>query len=117
MAHSLHRRFSCPVELALEVLGGKWKTVILSHLKQGSLRYAELRSLIPALTDKMLSQRLKDLEELGLIAHHKTGARGARSVYELTPRGRSLGPALQGLYDWGTSIAGELGATIEPDRR
>jgi DNA-binding HxlR family transcriptional regulator len=113
VAHSLRRKFSCPVELALEILGGKWKTVILSHLKQRSLRYAELRALIPALTDKMLTQRLQDLEELDLVVRHKSGGRGARSRYELTARGKSLRPVLQGLYDWGDRIAGEVGATIE----
>jgi len=111
--YSLHRKFSCPVELALEVLNGKWKTVILAHLKQGSLRYAELRLLIPSLSDKMLTERLRDLEEFGLILRHKHGGRGAPSRYELTRRGRSLGPVLQGLYDWGESIADEVGATIE----
>lgn len=62
MAHSLHQKFSCGVELALEIVSGKWKPVILAHLKEGTLRYAELRALIPALSDKMLAQRLKDLE-------------------------------------------------------
>src|SRR5215510_6232672 len=104
--YSLRRKFSCPVELALEVLGGKWKTVILAHLKERSLRYAELRLLIPSLSDKMLTERLKDLEELGLVVRHKRGGRGSPSRYELTRRGRTLSPVLQGLYDWGEHIAG-----------
>jgi DNA-binding HxlR family transcriptional regulator len=111
--YSLHRKFTCPVELALEVLNGKWKTVILAHLKQGSLRYGELRFLIPSLSDKVLSERLRDLEDLGLIVRHKGGGRGSPSRYALTRRGRTLSPVLQGLYDWGESIAGEVGATIE----
>src|SRR5262245_2479824 len=114
MVHSLHRRFSCPVELALEILGGKWKTVILAYLKQGSLHYAELRALIPRMSDKVLTERLRDLEELGLVVRHKSGGRGAPSLYELTGRGESLGPVLQGLYDWGARIAPEVGATVEP---
>jgi DNA-binding HxlR family transcriptional regulator len=114
MAHSLRRRFSCPVELALEILDGKWKPVILAHLKQRPLRYAELRALIPALSDKMLAQRLRDLEELGLVVRHKRGGRGAPSLYELTARSDSLRPALQALHDWGAQIAGEVGAIVEP---
>src|SRR5262245_30641120 len=113
MVHSLRRKFSCPVELALEVLGGKWKTVILAYLKQGALHYTELRALIPGLSDKVLTERLRDLEELGLVVRHKSGGRGAPSRYELTGRGKSLGPVLQGLYDWGASIAPEFGATVE----
>ena len=55
MAYSLRRTFSCHVELALEILNGKWKPVILGHLKQGALRFSELSTLIPALSDKMLA--------------------------------------------------------------
>jgi DNA-binding HxlR family transcriptional regulator len=114
MATRLQRKFTCGVELALEVLGGKWKPVILAHLKEGTLRYAELRALIPALSDKILTQRLTDLEELGLVVRHKRGGRGAPSSYELTSRAMSLGPALQTLYEWGEQIAKEVGAVIEP---
>ena len=117
MSQSLRRRFSCPVEVTLEVLNGKWKTVILAHLKERSMRYTELRALIPSLSDKMLSQRLRDLEELGLVVRHKDGGRGARSHYQLTPRGASLRPVLQSIYDWGESIAAEVGATIETPGR
>lgn len=114
MAHSLQRKFSCGVELSLELLGGKWKPVILAHLKEGALHYGELRALIPRLSDKMLTQRLRDLEEQGLVTRSKTGGRGARSAYSLTRRGQSLRPALQALHDWGEAIAGEVGAMIEP---
>jgi DNA-binding HxlR family transcriptional regulator len=69
---------------------------------------------IPALSDKVLAQRLRDLEELGLVLRHKRGAGGSRSRYELTPRGESLRPVLQALYDWGELIAPEVGAFIEP---
>ena len=52
------RLYGCPVEFALDALGGKWKTVIIARIKQGPLRYSELRRLIPSLSDKMLTQRL-----------------------------------------------------------
>ena len=116
MPKQLRRTFSCPVELALEILGGKWKTVILSYLKERSMRYAELRTQLPALSDKMLTQRLRDLEALELVIRHKRGGRGAESRYELTARGRSLSPVLQGLYEWGTQLAPEVGAVITPPR-
>lgn len=117
MANSLQRSFSCPVELTLAMVSGKWKPVILAHLKQGSLHYSELRTLIPALSDKVLTQRLKDLEELGLVLRHKQGARGSPSRYELTARGKTLRPVLQALYDWGELIAPSVGALIEPSQR
>ena len=104
------------VELTLEIVTGKWKPVILAHLKQGSLHYSELRMRIPALSDKVLTQRLRDLEELGLVLRHKRVAGGSRSRYELTQRGESLRPGLQALYDWGELIAPEVGAFIQPAR-
>lgn len=111
MAPSLARRFSCPVELALEVLGGKWKPVILAHLKTQPLSYAELRRRIPRLSEKMLTQRLRDLLEQELIVQEREGRRG---LYRLTARGRSLGPVLQAMHDWGSGMAGALGAILEP---
>lgn len=117
MPHSLRGTYSCPVEFALEMLNGKWKPVILAHLKEGTLRYGQLRALVPKLSDKMLAQRLKDLEEQGLVARQKRGARGAPSSYRLTARGLSLAPALQALYDCGERIAREVGATIERPNR
>lgn len=108
--------FSCPVELSLAVLGGKWKTVVLAHLKQGSLRYGDLRARTPSLSDKVLSERLQDLQAQGLVSRRKSGRRGSPSTYELTPRGRSLGAVLQALYDWGAEAAPSLGVTIEAPR-
>lgn len=105
--------FSCPVEVSLAILGGKWKTVILAHLKEGPRRYGELRARIPSLADKVLNQRLRDLEAQGLVSRRKAGRRGSPSTYELTRRGRSLGGVLQALYDWGEEAAPSLGVTID----
>jgi DNA-binding HxlR family transcriptional regulator len=113
MAPSLQRKFSCPVEVTLEMVSGKWKPVILAHLKQGALRYTELRSLMPAISEKVLTQRLKDLEELELVQRKQPGGRGRPSHYQLTARGRSLRAVLQAMYDWGELIAPQVGALIE----
>jgi DNA-binding HxlR family transcriptional regulator len=118
MAASLARVYSCHVELALEILGGKWKPVILAHLKEGPLRYGELRTRIGSrLSDKMLTQRLDDLEEQGLVSRTKHGGRGARSIYRLTPRAEALRPALQVLHDWGEKMAVEVGAVVRQEAR
>lgn len=114
MTRRSRQQFSCGVELALEVLGGKWKSVILAHLKEQPLRYGELRARIPALSDKMLTERLRDLERLGLVGKHKAGRRGSPSIYRITARAESLRPALTALNDWGRSVAGEFGAQIVP---
>jgi DNA-binding HxlR family transcriptional regulator len=108
----MRRVYACPVELALDVLGGKWRTVILARLKQGPQRYADLRRLTPGMSDKMLTQRLRELVERGFVAR-RAGA------YVLTGRGASARRVLQALYDWGTEVAPDFDARIElpPKRR
>ena len=114
MGSMLRRQFSCGVELALAIVGGKWKPVILAHLKQGPLRYGDLRRLIPGLSDKMLAQRLRELEAFGLVTRRKSGGRGARSVYALTARVQALRPALAALNAWGLKMSADVGATVVP---
>src|SRR5215472_15430784 len=105
MAKRLSKHFHCATEFTLEVLGGKWKTVILCFLKQRSCRYAELRRLVPRLSDKVLSERLRDLVESGLVARKR---QGRVDVYALTSRGRTLSDPLRHLYDWGLKHAAEF---------
>src|SRR5215467_13669630 len=77
----LPKKFHCSTEFTLHVLGGKWKTVILCYLKERPLRYADLRKLVPTLSDKMLTQRLHDLVDAGLIARTTVGGKGNTDVY------------------------------------
>jgi DNA-binding HxlR family transcriptional regulator len=107
----LPRTFGCAVELSLELLGGKWKPIILARLKDGPLHYGELRRLIPSLSDKMLTERLADLQAVGLITALSEEDGGG---YRLSARGESLRPVLQALYDWGEAQASELGVAIRP---
>jgi DNA-binding HxlR family transcriptional regulator len=107
----LVRTFGCPSEFTLHVLGGKWKTVILCYLKQGPLHYAELRRLIPSLSDKVLTERLGDLTERGLVEKRHVAGR-PRGVYVLTATGKSLGVALVELYRWGEKHAALFGVTV-----
>ena len=103
------RLFGCPVELALSLIGGKWKTIILARLKQGPLRYGELRRMVPDLAEKVLTQRLRELEADGFITRVST-AGGRATRYSLSDHGRSLSPALEALYTWGEHAARETGA-------
>jgi len=96
------RRYGCPVEFSIDLLSGKWKTVILSRLKLRPMRYGELREAIPALSDKILTERLRDLGAAGFVKQERSG--GA-SRYCLTRRGEMLKPMLQALYDWGENNA------------
>jgi DNA-binding HxlR family transcriptional regulator len=113
MANRLPKTVSCPVELSLAILAGKWKPVLLAHLKDGALRYSELRSRIPRLSDKILTERLRDLEERGLLRRRKVGGPQRYWVYELTDEGQSLRPVLEALYAWGERAAPRFGVKIE----
>ena len=112
MAKKLARTFGCPVEFTLQVLSGKWTTVILCYLKQEPLRYGDLRRLIPTLSDKVLTARLADLSERGLVEKKRLGGQ-PREVYVLTPRCKSLGVAFDELYRWGEKHAAVFGVTYQ----
>lgn len=103
--------YNCPVELALDVIGGKWRVVLLAHLKERSHHYGELRRKVPGISEKMFVQRLRELQEAGLVARAEVPP---HVEYSLTEEGRSLGPALQALYDWGVQRATRTGTVIAP---
>jgi len=107
------KRYSCPVEVTIDVIGAKWAPVILAHLKQQPLRYAQLRRLMPRTSEKMLAQRLRELEAGGLVRRRADSTIPPRVDYALTEEGRTLAPVLQALYDWGAEWAEENGITIE----
>ena len=105
--NNLPRSVSCPVELSLMLISGKWKPVILAHLKERPLRYGELRRLVPRLSQKMLTQRLAELQALGLVARISR-----EGVYALTEKAEGLRPVLQNLYDWGEIQGRERGISF-----
>ncbi|MGA5305104.1 winged helix-turn-helix transcriptional regulator [Nucisporomicrobium flavum] len=100
------------MELTTDVIGGRWRTVILSRLKEGVHRYGELRRLVPGISEKMLSQRLRELEADGLITRRDLGTAAPHVEYDLTEEGRSLTPVLQALYDWGVARAARTGVEV-----
>jgi DNA-binding HxlR family transcriptional regulator len=110
----MSKRYHCPVELAVDVIGGKWRSVILSHLKEGVHRYGELRRRMPDVSEKMLTQRLRELEADGLVMRRDLGTTPPHVEYRLTDEGHSLAPVLQALYDWGVARAERTGTPIEP---
>lgn len=98
----------------MNVIGGKWTPVILSHLKQQPLRFSQLSRLIPDITEKMLTQRLRSLEADGIVNRTVVGNTPPHVRYDLSDAGHSLGSVLQALYDWGGDRAAALGLAIEP---
>lgn len=110
MSPSPRKHYGCVTEFALDVLGGKWKTIILAYLMVEPLRYGQLRKLLPRLSDKVLTQRLKELESAGLIKRPPARVTG---VYSLSSRGQSLCDVLAHLCDWGKNNAKAFGVTYD----
>ena len=92
----------CPrLHEAVELVGKRWTGAILAVLLQGGrMRFSEIAQAVPALSDRLLSERVKELEKRGMVARRVGGASPARVEYELTPMGRDLAPALSELEAW-----------------
>lgn len=93
--------FTCPVEATIQLIGGKYKAVILWHLMNQTLRYSELHRLMPKATDKMLAQQLRELENAGLIYRKVYPVVPPKTEYSLTDFGKSLAPILDEMCSWG----------------
>ena len=91
----------CSVERALSLIDGKWKIVILHKLLRGTLRFNEIRRRIPAVTQRMLTHQLRELEGDGLIVRTVFAQVPPRVEYSLSARGQSLEPVLMALKHWG----------------
>ncbi|BCB02665.1 transcriptional regulator [Bacillus sp. KH172YL63] len=95
-------KLKCSIEYTLKKIGGKWKTVILWHLgTDGTLRYNELRKLLPGVAHKVLSQQLKELEEDGFILRTQYDTIPPKVEYSMTPLGTTLMPILKQMHSWG----------------
>ncbi|MBK0021477.1 winged helix-turn-helix transcriptional regulator [Ochrobactrum sp. SD129] len=105
MTKPKHSRFDCSpgcaVEAAISLIDGKWKSVVLYHLLDGTLRFNELRRQIPGVTQRMLTNQLRELEEDGLIERKVYAQVPPKVEYSLSPLGRSIEPILLALKDWG----------------
>ena len=105
--------YGCPVEVPVSVVGGKWKLVILFYLLQQPRRTGELRRLIPAITQKMLTQQLRELEADGLVSRTVYDQVPPKVVYDVRRAERArLDELLQALCGWGLYWAGQTGARI-----
>lgn len=93
---------NCPVTIALSVIGGKWKVIILWHLQDGVKRFGELQRQVKGISQKMLTQELRDLEESGLVSRKVYPVVPPKVEYSLTETGWSLKPVLEQLCAWGT---------------
>jgi len=102
--------FGCPVEACLEVIGGKWKGVILFHLLGGTKRFNELRRLMPAVTQRMLTRQLRELENDQIVERKIYPEVPPRVEYTLSDFGKTLEPILKTLQKWGMQYLNEITA-------
>ena len=110
------KNYPCTVSLTMDLVGGKWKAVILYHLKDGMKRYNELRKEIPTVTEMTLSLQLKQLEKDGLISRKVYGNKPPiKVVYSLTNLGKSFVPILDAITEWGNKVVTEKGAFISAE--
>ncbi len=97
--------YPCCASLTMGIIGGKWKTVILYHLMDKTLRYSELRKTMPTVTERTLSLQLRALEDDGLIKRKVyTSKPPLRVEYSLTDFGKTLLPIIQSIADWGDFV-------------
>ncbi|MFC4055438.1 winged helix-turn-helix transcriptional regulator [Actinomadura syzygii] len=94
---------SCPVEITLAALRGRWTALVLLELLHGPRSFSQLAQALPTLSDKVLTDRLGQLVEAGALDRHRTPGWPPRVRYVLTDRGRALAPVLQALWDWGSN--------------
>ena len=108
--------YHCALDVTMELVGGKWKTIVLWYLRKDRKRFSELRKLIPGITEKMLSMQLRRLEKDGFVSRTVYPEVPPRVEYALTAHGKTLLPLLEEIAAWGRMIGKKYG-TIEKVER
>ncbi|MBM7587651.1 DNA-binding HxlR family transcriptional regulator [Bacillus pakistanensis] len=102
IVRDFNQTFNCEKELTLSVIGGKWKMIILWYLgKEGTKRFSELKALLPNITQKMLTNQLRELEADQIIHREVYPIVPPKVEYSLTEHGETLIPILESMYEWG----------------
>lgn len=108
------KEYTCSFEFALDIVSGKWKGLILWHLSYGTLRYSEIRKNLGKITEKMLTQTLRDLEKHKLITRKVYPVVPPKVEYTITEDGKKLMPIFEQMMVWGDEVGGKIGTIIEP---
>jgi len=109
--------YHCAMDVTMNFIGGKWKTVVLWYLRDDILRFGELKKRIPQITEKMLSLQLKALEKDGLVTRKVYPQIPPKVEYFLTEEGKSLIPLLQELAKWGRNKGNSAGDLVLVNRK
>jgi DNA-binding HxlR family transcriptional regulator len=103
----LKKKYNCPVEASIDVIGGKWKPLILWALKEETLRFCEIEDELPQITQKMLTKQLRELESDGMISRKVYAEVPPKVEYSLTASGKTIIPILELLCSWGEKTFGD----------
>ncbi|HEU5380549.1 MAG TPA: helix-turn-helix domain-containing protein [Ktedonobacteraceae bacterium] len=106
-------QYGCAVEATADIIGGKWKAVILYYLFEGPKRFNELRRLLPSVTQRMLTLQLRELEQDGIVHREIYKEVPPKVEYSLTQFGTSLGPIIVQMLDWGEQYMEQIQARKE----
>ena len=103
---------ACPVETTLSLISNRWKVLILRELFLGTRRFGELKKALNDISQKVLTENLKDMAEQGLISRRVYAEVPPRVEYSLTPLGESLRPVLRAMFDWGVAYKQQSGEEV-----
>ncbi|MCA1526808.1 winged helix-turn-helix transcriptional regulator [Bradyrhizobium yuanmingense] len=115
----------CPIEEVMQILSGRWPTLLIYYLKQGTKRFSDLRRDNPTISHRMLALELRKLEDAGIVSRTEFGGYPLRVEYDLTPAGHALVPLIDALGNWWASVSagadgedrrGEVGASATTQR-
>ncbi len=99
---TLKKKYHCPVEAVIDLIGGKWKPLILWALRDGTLRFSQIEGALHGITQKMLTKQLRELEKDGLVSRKVYAQVPPKVEYSLTASGKTLVPVLDTLCQWGS---------------
>jgi DNA-binding HxlR family transcriptional regulator len=111
------QEYHCAMDVTMDYIGGKWKTVVLWYLRNDKKRFSELRRLIPNITEKMLSLQLKGLEHDGVIGRKIYAEVPPKVEYFLTDFGKSMIPMLEEFARWGRNLAQSKGKIVDKESK
>jgi DNA-binding HxlR family transcriptional regulator len=98
----------CPIEEVMQILSGRWPTLLIYYLQEGTKRFSDLRRDNPTISHKMLTLELRKLEDVGIVRRTEFGGYPLRVEYDLTPAGERLVPLIDALGDWWKSSEGNV---------
>jgi len=105
--------YRCPIEVTIDVIGGKWRSLIIWHLNREVLRFSEIQKIVSGISKKVLSEHLRDLEKNGFIERKVYPEVPPRVEYMMTPKGRKLGEVLDSMERWGRELLESEGRKID----